>query len=1137
MHQLPVTSKHLLFAHTLFSVFSERPTHSLLPIKHSDSLFLVQDAERFGPFFISVAVYWYHGHLENSCSQLKTAHRSAALAISKIHLPPRRNGLLQRPRLIDYLHSQIDRQLVAIFAPSGYGKTSLLLDWAHSADFPVAWYTLDEFDNTPHTFLTYLIESIRVQFPTFGTQALAALERSADTVTRLQPVIRLIANEVLHLSDHLVVVLDDYHVIENKAIGELIELLIRYAGDSCHLFINSRTLPQIQDQLLLRARDQMSGMGTAELRFTAPEIQALVEQNYGLNVSTHRAQELAQITDGWITALLLMGQQTGWRELVQDALAMPEAAQPVFDYLAEQVFSRQSEGMRQFLLGSSVLTPLAPNMLDQLPGLADSKRHHETLAEQPFFLTRLGGEDELYEYHPLLREFLKTRLQKENATWYEQLSLACAEQYRRQGAWERAVEMYLELGETAKAAEVLESVEESLRKPSEIASATRWVEALPTDITSQSPYLLSLRGKINMARGLQEEAAVLFDASARVFQRAGDYEAAADKRVWKGTALRFLGRYRESLAESQKIDVLLKKLPRRVSPARLRAASLHLRGLAKYQLGKLGRAYLDLKSARDLYLTTDDLIGQANVYNDLGITARAMGHLTQAIEHYKQAIGQWERLGYVSAAANTLNNLGFAYLLQGKTEEAEKVLQDALAKSRQGSWPRIEAGILSTLGDLYRGMGEYPQALEFYRDCLRTAQEGNDAGLIFYSQLFTGDVYRRMGDVVRAREWLDRAARSTEAGKSAIELGQLKLAQGLLAAEQGRLKSGLTLIGEAAKLFGQLENKYLEALAEYYLAHLLHAQGHAEEAAFHLIRTAKLIDALGYDHFLVGEGRRTHVTLEFASTLKQVGPRFKRILHQIHPIPAPLLRRAPVTPPTLFLAVYTLGQEQFVVNGAVVSELRPQVRELFLLLLARLPTGARKEELADEFWRDLSPERADGVLGVTLTRIRKLLCPVSLVNGWYVLEPEHLWYDVQEFEKGLADSKRASSASLRIPRLKQTLELYHGDYLERLASPWVLEERARLRQIYLGALMTLAEAYAETDDLESALNTFQKASQVEPFFEPAWLGAMRVYLRMGNRAAAIAHYEKLKRILQDEMGIEPGPEIQALYRDIINMKQ
>jgi DNA-binding SARP family transcriptional activator len=148
-----------------------------------------------------------------------------------------------------------------------------------------------------------------------------------------------------------------------------------------------------------------------------------------------------------------------------------------------------------------------------------------------------------------------------------------------------------------------------------------------------------------------------------------------------------------------------------------------------------------------------------------------------------------------------------------------------------------------------------------------------------------------------------------------------------------------------------------------------------------------------------------------------------------------------------------------------------------------------------------------------------------------------LWYDVHEFEQGLADARRAQTAQARISRLKQTIELYQGDYLGRLEAHWVLNERERLRSTYLGALIALAEAYAEVGDLDSALSTFQKASQVEPFFESAWQGAMMIYLRMGNRAAAITHYERLKQVLHDEMGIEPSPELQALYRDIVNMRR
>src|SRR5574341_575312 len=248
------------------------------------------------------------------------------LVIAKTRVPPRRNELLRRPRLVDALYAQIEKQLFLISAPSGYGKTSLLIDFANDADFPVAWYALDEFDNAPQTFLEYLIASVRHHFSDFGVSALAAVQRSSDSLESLQPVVALMANDLFRLPDHLVIVLDDYHVIRNEVIDQLIALLIKYAGENCHIFLDARTLPRIPDQILLLARGQMDGISVNELKFTPPEIQALVQQNYGLTVSEYRARELAQITDGWVTALLLMGQQAGWRELVEGAISAPDAA-------------------------------------------------------------------------------------------------------------------------------------------------------------------------------------------------------------------------------------------------------------------------------------------------------------------------------------------------------------------------------------------------------------------------------------------------------------------------------------------------------------------------------------------------------------------------------------------------------------------------------------------------------------------------------------------------------------------------------------------------------------------------------------------------------------------------------------------
>ncbi|MBI5303793.1 MAG: tetratricopeptide repeat protein [Chloroflexi bacterium] len=1059
---------------------------------------------------------------------------TASLVVAKTHRPPRRADLLRRPRLIDFLYAHIEKQLCLITAPAGYGKTSLLIDFAHDADFPVAWYALDEFDNTPHTFLQYLLASIRVHFPTFGSQALMALDRAADSLESLQSVVALIANDLFRLPDHLVIIFDDYHAIHNPTIHDLVALLIRYGAESCHLILDSRTLPKIPDQILLLARGQMDGLSINELKFTAPEIQALVQQNFKLAVPEERAQELAQVTDGWITALLLMAHQMGWRELVEGAALAPDAAGRVYEYLAEQVFAKQPPEIQRFMIGSSILDPLDPDLLNRLPGVEHARQHLDILQSQQLFVTRLGGTTEAYTYHPLFREFLKTRLRYEDPAWFETLALTCAKLFEEQGQWERVVEIHLSLGRTEDAVRALESAEDSLRTPSHIAVMSPWLEALPAQTSDLRPHLQSLKGKIHRSRGELEQALFFFDSAARLFEQMGDPISAADKIELKGAVLALLGRYRECIEHADKIDALVGSLSHSQA-MRLKAASLHLRGTSEYSLGDLANAFAHLKNASEMFGATEDLIGQANVYHDLGITTRAQGLLSEALSYYSAALRLWEQLQNPGSAASTLNSLGNVYYLQGETREADKILRDALVRAREEGTRRIEALVLATLGDLYRDLGDYPQALEFYADSLRAAQEAHRAYIVFYSKLGTSDCYRLMGDLRRAREWLDSAAQHVQTNESALEVGQFKLCRGLLAQEQAQLDEAIVLFGEASALFHASGNKHLEAQTEFNLAHALNIQGKVELAQKHLMPVARLVDELGYDNFLVVDGRRTELTLRMASTMRQVGARFKQILERIRPVPSQTFVYVTATQATPALSVYTLGQERFTFNGVEVSQLRPQARELFLFLLTRYPQGARRDELWELFWPDSSAERADGALRITATRIRKALCPVVLANGWYALAPEQLWYDTYEFEKGLTDANRAQGERAKIARLEQALELYRGDYLERVEGDWVIVERERLKKIYLAALISLGETYNQVGDLDAALQTYNRASRSEPFFEAAWRGGMQTHVRMGNRAAALAHYEKLKTMLQEEMGVEPSPEVQRFYRRIVQM--
>ncbi len=1060
--------------------------------------------------------------------------QASPLVLAKTHLPPRRADILRRPRLVDQLYAHIEKQLFLVSAPAGYGKTSLLLDFAHDAEFPVAWYALDEFDNAPHIFLEYLIASIRVHFPAFGAQALATLERVADSLEALQPVVAMMANDLFSLPDHLIIVLDDYHAIHNEMIDNLLKLLIDYAGENCHIFLDSRTVPRIPDQILLLARGQMSGLGANELKFTPAEIQALVQQNFGLTLSDERARELALFTDGWITALLLMGHQAGWRELVESAVTAPDAAGRVYDFLAEQVFSHQPADTQRFLLASSLLEPLAPNLLDSLPGVTNARKHLETLHKQQLFVTRLGGNDELYTYHPLFREFLKARLFREQPAWHEQLSLASAKLYAEQGQWERVVEIYLSMGRVDDAARALESAEESLRTTAQVSSLAPWFEALPRTVTEFRPHLLSLKAKSYFFRGGLGQAANYFDRAANMFLESGDRAAAADKLIWKAYALQGLGHYRKVVEESAVIDGLLTNRPDLVWH---RATNLANRGLSENSLGDLTHAYGDLTQAKELSLAADDLVLQANVTRNLGMVARASGRLSEALEHYSTALRLWERLQNPNAAADTLNNLGYIYYLKGETQEAERILNDALSRARAARALRTEAIILSSLGDLHKDYGDYLKALELFGDSLRVALEAHFAYATVYCKMATGDTYRLIGDLARAREWLDSALEGARLSGSSVDIGQVKFALSLLACDEGRLEEAIATTAEVSALFRQAGNNHLEALSEFQLAHALNLEGRTNEAVPHLVRTAELVELLGYDHFLVVEGRRAELTLRLASTLDTAGPKFRRILERVRPLPAHHVKQAPASPAAPIVAVYTLGHERFTVGGVELSQLRPQVRELFLYLLARYPHAVRRDELWELIWPDMSAERADSGLRVAVTRIRKALCRISWSNGWYALAPERLWYDVHEFERGVADAYRSQSAGGRIHRLRQALELYSGEYLARMEAQWVTVERERLKKAYLKALLSLAEAYSEVGDLGSALRTYESAANAEPFLEEAWQGGMRTDLRMGNRVAALARYEQLKHILRDELGIDPSPQVQALYRRIINMSE
>ena len=231
---------------------------------------------------------------------------------TKITPPYRRDEILSRERLIELFDDLLEKKLVIVTAPAGYGKTSLLVDLAHRHELPYCWYALDPLDKELGRFLTHFVAAIQLQYPEFGVQSMAALQNltaAGDSASGERFLVTLVNELYQTIREHFTIVLDDYHNLDDHLeINAFISRFVQEVDQNCHLVILSRNLLPLPDLPLMVARSQVGGFGMQELAFRTEEIQALMLQNYQQAVPDKVAAELAQRTEGWITGLLLSAQ-------------------------------------------------------------------------------------------------------------------------------------------------------------------------------------------------------------------------------------------------------------------------------------------------------------------------------------------------------------------------------------------------------------------------------------------------------------------------------------------------------------------------------------------------------------------------------------------------------------------------------------------------------------------------------------------------------------------------------------------------------------------------------------------------------------------------------------------------------------
>lgn len=1056
---------------------------------------------------------------------------------TKIQVPRRRADLLVRNRLVNFIHGHLDCKLIVISAPAGFGKTSLLTDFAQDTELPVCWYALDSFDRDLTVFIEYLISAIARLFPKFGQRSRDFLKEVTDPSGNLYPMVATLVQDIYdNIPEYFVLVLDDHHTVEaQEQINEFLDLFVSYVDENCHVILASRTLPALPNLALLVARRQAVGMSVDELRFTALEVQALAQQNHGLALSLEQAAILARQTDGWITGLLLMA-VPHWQRAQKAVPSREQISINLHDYFSEQVLDQQPPALRDFLLASSVLDELSPELCEAVLGIDLAGDLIAQLRSRNLFVMEFEEADSGLRYHDLFRDFLQSSLRSQSKTRFVELTRRAAKAYGRRGEWERAISRYFMLQDYESAAGIVEELANPLFGKGRWDTLANWIDQLPESTLGERPHLLVHRARILSERGDHSYALELYQRAEHAFEAKGDRAGAARVLATRSSLSRFQGRYAEGIAQCNRV---LDMVSGATAPEKYAMALAHRNvGLCQIRLGQLTEGLEALQRALTLYEELDDAYNVGLVHHDLGLGHELACDLTRALDHYRDALQRWEQLGSLSPWSNTLNGIGVVYYLQARYKDARLHLKDALEKAQQAGDMRVAAFSWASLGDLHCDMGAYDTARQSYTKGLEVANRAGVGFIVTYTLDALGNALRLQGDRDQAREHLHKALQQAQEHKSTYEIEMCRVSLGILAAEEGELAGARQQLDHAIDFYRSAG--YQQELARA----LLHRANFALLAGEHGVALAVLEEALatvtqvGFDQFLVVEGQRLQHLLHFAvdqgvrmDMLPDVLQRIEAHRALVDARPKPVIQEE--HEPSL--KIYALGQPQVELDGQIVKWPVATSRDIYFFLL-QYPQGLRKEQIGDVFWPDHDPDRLDGVFRSYLYRLRRALFRQSVVyeDGLYRCNRSiDCWYDVEVWEKLLDGAGQSASPDERIDLLEKALTLYRGDYLEEVYADWSDLERQRLRERYLLALETLAGLYADRRKLKRAVELYTGLLNEDSYREVGHRELMRCYYRQGNRAAAIKQYWACVEILSEELGLSPAAQTEALYLKII----
>ena len=675
---------------------------------------------------------------------------------TKLFIPSPRPELVSRPRLLERLESGSATKLTLITAQAGFGKTTLLSEWISQCARLVCWLSLDEGDNDLQRFLKYFIVALQKVNSDLGEKVLVALQ--SPKPQQIEVLLAWLINDITSNDEPFVFVLDDYHVITEPEIQQLLLFLLDHMPPQMHLIISSRSDPP-WPLARFRVRGEILEIRSQEMRFTLQEAATFLNDRMGLALSPQEVAALENRTEGWIVGLqmaaLSMHQRPNKEAFIQ---AFTGSHRYVVDYLVEEVLDQLPPEIQEFLLKTSILARFTGALCDAVLEQQNSQQILIELEQKNLFLIPLDDERRWYRYHHLFADLLRYHLNHSYSGEVMDLHNRASLWYEQNDLFADALNHALVSNEIERIVQLTEEMTVYKLDHGELKVLLNWLERLPESAMMEYPWLLVTRTWALFNLGKYEAVEENLAEIERILSTQALPGKLADRVRGHAAALRsYLAELREDPQFAmQQAEAALALLP---------AQDLRLRAFVTIRWANCLAWIGDFERAIPLYLDAGESSKRVGE-NQLAITALSemaiiqmvAGKLRMAVENISAVSNYAETLA--RRHGRRLPAMGILYRHfanikreQNELAEAGHYAQEAIKICKQWGEKESLFAALTTSARVQFAQGKYEQITQSFQ---RAAQIASQISSEYVAQSKTRSFHYQllMGRMDEAESWL-----------------------------------------------------------------------------------------------------------------------------------------------------------------------------------------------------------------------------------------------------------------------------------------------------------------------------------------------------------------------------------------------